>query len=94
MKESITPDDVCDLLNELLSVDYDSIYELVTRHVECNQALVDHETVQVRGYAGPPSVGMMGIINGMFGVNQNGHGPICYEIENGKILKFRLFKKP
>jgi len=92
MKESITPKDVCNLLNELLAIDYEAVKNLVSSRVRCNQTLADHPTVQARQYQGDeyPSVGLIGILNGLFGIRPDGMGVMCYtQDDDGKITEFK-----
>jgi hypothetical protein len=93
-KEFVTPQDVCDLLNEFLKLDYVCAEELIFHHQRCNDAVASHPTIQVGQYENDefPRVGIVGILNGLFGIHEDGMGAICYEIEGGKILGFRLVK--
>jgi hypothetical protein len=92
LKESITPQDVCDLLNELLEKDYDCIHELISYRVKCNQAVADHPTVQVQCFKpeSKPKVGLLGILNGLFGVREDLFGIICMEVDGTRIVTFKL----
>jgi hypothetical protein len=102
IRQSITPQDAVDLLNEALQLDGDAMTKLVGQRVECNRALADHPTIQ----SGHPDifigeddpceihcVGLLGIINGLFGIDENGYGAIAAHIDEGKIIKFTLFKE-
>jgi hypothetical protein len=58
--------------------------------------MADHPTIQVRQYPGDEysSVGILGILNGLFGIREDGMGAICMEIEDdGKIISFKLTPK-
>jgi hypothetical protein len=91
-KDSATPSDVCDLLNELLKLDYDCIVALVTNRKKCNEAIESHRTVQVqRGIDDLfASVGIVGILNGLFDINEDGCGALCYEVIDDRITCFKL----
>jgi len=91
MKQSIIVNDVCSLLNEMLKLDYDCTHAIVSYRQKCNDLIANHETIQVQQYKGDefPKVGIVGILNGMFGIREDGMGAICYEIDNGKILGFK-----
>ena len=91
IKEAVTIQDAIDLLNDLLKLDYDCISRLITTRLYCNDQIVNHPTVTVYSEAsGSASLGLMGMINGLFGTNENGAGPICFEIgEDGKISNFK-----
>ena len=85
IKQSITPQDVCDLLNELLRLDPKCILTLIAHREPCNDSISEHPTVQVQPDTSSDhtsQVGILGIINGMFGVRDDGMGPICYETED------------
>ena len=95
--KKISVDQVIDYLNELLQIDRCAMGALVSNRVPCNEAMADHESVQVLGVNGGHIVGMLGIINGMFGVDGNGYGQIIYESDvNGartNIVRFRRVTK-
>jgi len=96
IKESVTPYDVCDLLNELFELDPDMVNELIKARVPCNEKISSHPTVQVRAYKGEPNtVNIIGILNGIFGADdETGFGCICYEVDDDGILTgFRLLSK-
>jgi len=101
--EFVSINEVIQFLNELLQIDSDAINKLLSLRVSCNKELDKHETVQtfaapVKGVTaddGPktiPVVGILGIINGMFGVNSDNFGAIMIMIERktGKAVKFGL----
>ena len=93
LKNSINPQDVCDLLNELLKLDYHCVKTLVSHRVRCNEAIAGHPTVQVQKFIDDehPKVGLIGILNGLFGIREDGVGAICCETnESGKIIKFKI----
>lgn len=77
MKESVTAQDVCDLLNGLLKRDPKAIASLVNNRVPCNDDIANHPTVQVHDIGdGEASLGLIGILNGLFGVDKGRMGPI------------------
>jgi hypothetical protein len=92
LKQSITPSDVCDLLNEMLKLDYDCVHGLVSYRQQCNESVAAHPSIQVHQYKDDkfPKVGIVGVLNGMFGIRDDRMGVICFEIDNGKILGFKL----
>lgn len=93
LKQSVTPQEVCDLLNELLKLDYDCIHKLLSHREVCNDLVANHPTVQVQQRCGDefPSVGIVGIINGLFGISEEGMGALCYEIDDDStIIGFKL----
>lgn len=97
LKPSVTPQEVCDLLNELLKLDYDCVRKLLSYREVCNELVANHPTVQVQQHSGDefPTVGIVGILNGLFGTTEEGMGALCYEIEDdGTILGFKLTPPP
>ena len=76
IKQQITPQDAVDYLNDLVKRDPDAIRFLMIHKVQCNQALADHPSCQVDGYSrqdGQCCVGMLGVINGLFGWQEKDH---------------------
>lgn len=63
-------------LNELIRLDQGAIEKLVDSRVICNKAMADHPTVQVMQIEDKPVVGILGILNGLFGKDENGVGYI------------------
>jgi hypothetical protein len=93
LKEKITAQDACNMLNELLKLDYECTAALIRHHECCNKSVTEHPTIQVQCYGKDkhPLLGIVGVINGMFGIREDGMGAICYESdENDKILGFKI----
>ena len=91
-----TVDEAIAILNTILEADPKAIEALVQHRVGCNTTLADHPTVQVGKNDSPGgevrqyTVGLLGIINGLFGVDQDGWGYIATEYsDGGHILLFR-----
>lgn len=92
---AVTPADAVDVLNRIHAADPLVLDQLVSARVSCNQALADDPTVQVGGFnaEGEPvrsdgpavayQVGLLGILNGIFGVQENGQGYIAAVFANG-----------
>jgi hypothetical protein len=82
VQNTITLDLVISFLNELLNRDRTAISTLIETRIPINDALVRHSTLQhTRNYlTTKPEIGLLGIINGMFGTLEggprNGWGPI------------------
>ena len=89
IKESITPNDVVNLLNELLKLDPKGITNLFKTYVNVNDAIENHPTVQITG-CDSALLGIMGILNGLFGTLEDESGVIYYSIDEtvGNILNF------
>jgi len=82
IKETVTIDDFIKLLNELIALDKPAIGSLIANRIPCNEALAKHPTVQVSAQHGGFYVGLLGIFNGLFGVDDKGYGPIALEFED------------
>ena len=93
-RKSVTPQQIVDYLNHLLKVDYSAIDKLCFTRIYCSKKLAEHPTVQVcKDNFGNYSVGLLGILNGLIGIDKDGWGCIAADCEaNGKITKFRLLK--
>lgn len=83
IKETITVDDAIALLNSMVKADPKATEALVEQRIPCNEALAEHPTIQVVGGEGPnpPKVGLLGVINGMFGIDDQGWGPIAAQFK-------------
>lgn len=88
-REQVSIDEVIELLNELIALDKPAIAAVLANRVPCNEALAEHPTVQVSTQNDGYHVGLLGIINGMFGVDERGSGFICYEFEDGNLIRFK-----
>ena len=93
-REQISVDDVIELLNGIITVDKPAMAALLANRVPCNEVLSDHPTIQVQEQHGGYHVGLLGIVNGMFGVDERGYGPICSEFEDGNLIRFKRTPKP
>ena len=96
VKEKVTLDKVVDLLNQALELDPEAINELFSTRVVCKDGLADHPTIQVftdkeRGFS---RVGLIGIINGIFGIDNEGWGHFGVKLDsNDKIEEFLKFER-
>ncbi len=87
MKKILDPQTVTDSLNDILQADSIALAALIAYRVPANEALSNHPTVQVS----QEGVGLLGIINGLVGVKENGWGYIAAEFDDdGKLVKFLL----
>ena len=84
---------IADYLNELHVLDPHVISDMVEKRFPCNKALASHPTCQViPGYVGN-IVGMLGVMNGLCGVDDMGRGAIaaCYHSDNpNHVIGFTL----
>jgi hypothetical protein len=83
-----------EVLNRALASDPEAVAALVNHRVRCNLTLAQDETVQVGHIDDDPAsgleVGMMGILNGIFGVRPNRCGyiaAIC-DLDTGLVVRF------
>jgi hypothetical protein len=75
------------VLNELVALDREAVEQLVEYRVACGSGIADHPTAQVTGDSeSGPHIGMLGVINGIFGVNARGWGYITAEFDDAKHL--------
>jgi hypothetical protein len=88
----VSVDETIAYLNNLVHLDPEAMHALVETRHPCNKALGDHPTVQVgprRGRRRGIEVGMLGIINGMFGVDSEHWGAIVAQFNGeGKLIGF------
>lgn len=93
MEKKVTPKEAVSFLNKLLKDDRKAIESLFAIRVLCNKKLATHPTVQC-GMMGKDTyfVGILGILNGLFGKDDNECGFIVACIDNGKIKRFRLVR--
>ena len=67
--------------------------KLINTRFPCNTKIEDHPTVQVyfSEKETESTLGVLGILNGFFGVREDGFGPISLEVDSisGIPLKFK-----
>ncbi len=83
---------VC-LLQELFNSDPSAMDALVSHRPTCNEELANHPTVQVGCNKGRCTVGMLGIVNGLFYPDVTGRSPIQAVYENDELVGFRIDKE-
>ena len=90
---TITTEHAVKILNEALEADPVAVNELFRCRVYCNSALAEHSSIQVRAYAEErerPTVGFLGMLNGIFWIKPSGYGHLQAEVENGQIVRFSI----
>lgn len=91
-EQTVDVDRAIAFLNELLEVDRAAISELFLAHrVSCNEAMAKHETVQVGVVRDGWDLGVLGLINGLFGVDERQWGFIAMQFRDGgrgELVKF------
>ncbi len=81
--KAVTVDDAIAILSQIAETDPVAMSHLLACRVECNKALIDHPTVQVRSDNGERgTVSILGIINGLFGVDEDEWGYIAAIIDD------------
>lgn len=88
MREVITIEDAILMLNSMIMCDEEAVLSLVSDRVKCNEAMANHPSIQVAGGSGVYFIGLLGVINGLFGVSDSGQGPIALMTFDGKPLFF------
>ena len=89
----ITPSDAVALLNSAFETDPEVMKTLSLTRYTCNEKLADHPTIQVlweKDKMLNPEVGMIGILNGIFGIREDGMGHVCTKLENNQMRGFML----
>lgn len=69
IRETITIDDAVEYLNSLVEADPVAMRALLCNVVPCNCALADHPSAQVGDFEGAFTIGLMGVLAGLFGIN-------------------------
>ncbi|MBD3261403.1 MAG: hypothetical protein GF334_06915 [Candidatus Altiarchaeales archaeon] len=79
IKNEVTVQDVCNLFNEIIAKDPRCAEDLIEARVQCNNVILNHPTIQVRQSCEDqyPKVGLLGFLNGLFGISENGMGALC-----------------
>ncbi len=80
-RKPVTIEAAVGFLNELVDTDAEALAKLIDYRVECSDDLGEHPTIQVGHIdydpANPLEVGMLGILNGLFGIHPDGGGWIA-----------------
>ena len=67
LRAQVTIDETVDFLNELIETDRVAMQSLARKAAKCNEALAEHPSVQVGAHGGGYYVGLLGVLNGLFG---------------------------
>lgn len=84
IKSSVTIEEVLEVLNRAVEVDPEAMHSLCTNRVPCNNTLAKDPTIQVSKTLREGAnykVGLLGILNGIFGTDESGWGTIAGEFE-------------
>ncbi len=77
MSQAITIEHAVAAMNSMHKCDPTALRRLLEYRVSCNEELADHPTCQVGAELNKYDVGMLGVINGIFGVVDIGSGYIA-----------------
>lgn len=75
---------IVDMLNDLLVHDKPAVAALIANRVPCSKYLADHPTIQVAGQHGGHHVGLLGLLNGLCGIDDQYRGPITAIFDEDK----------
>jgi hypothetical protein len=86
-------DQAIEVLNRINETDPSVLPRLISHRVSCNLDLAKDKTVQVGKVTGQIltyyEVGLLGIINGLFGIQEDGFGYITCNLDDyGTIINF------
>lgn len=87
LQTQVTLNEAISYLNELIELDRITIQSLSRKAAKCNEALAEHPAVQVGTHKGGTYVGLLGVLNGLFGVDEDGWGSIVFVYEDGRLVK-------
>ena len=95
IKNTVSLDDAIEYLNSLVEIDALAMAAIISNRVPCNQAMADHPTVQVHAYQKEEGykVGFLGLLNGLFGVDESGYGDIAAIFDERDLKYFVRFSK-
>lgn len=85
----VSIDEAVTYLNDLIALDRQAMAALVANRVPCNRALADHPTAQVAAQHGGFQIGMLGVLNGLFGCDALENGYIVFVFEEGDLHSVR-----
>jgi hypothetical protein len=85
---------IVERLNEIAQCDANAMRVLCETRVPCNETLRNHHTVQVLvdRNGEHPTVGLLGILNGIVGIADNGWGYIAgiFDLKTRELLRFKV----
>ena len=98
-RNEVTVEQVVELLNQALEADETALTDLIQTRVACNKKLAEHSSIQVGLAPGCNSedkklfyeVGILGLLNGLFGVDEKSWGAIAAEMnKTGHVNRFMV----
>jgi len=89
----ITVEQAVEVLNRAYDVDPVAMQNLIRNRVICTEELAEDPTIQVGELVdGIFEVGMLGIINGIFGADENSIGHIAAKTHGGMLMGFMVYE--
>ena len=85
MTKTVTLEHALEILNQAVAADSRAMTYLLASRVQCNHQLSDHPTIQCgKDHCGKvATVGLLGILNGIFGKREDGYGHITAVLKDG-----------
>jgi len=84
--ETIVVKDVIAMLNEIQQLDPELMTNMVLHRFPCKTEIRDHKAVQAHCHGDAsldnPKVGLIGLLNGLIGIDRNHFGAIAAEFKN------------
>lgn len=84
----VSIDDAIEFLNQLAKIDAFAIRVLIERRIVCNHKMAEHPTVQVDVKENHCFVGFLGVLNGLFGITEDGWGHIMAIYQDDGSVSF------
>jgi len=85
------------LLNEAFGLDPEALSALHRSRVPCNEALARHPAIQVRRHDKGYDVGLVGLLNGLSGVDAEGRGAVAaivdIDVTPHRLLGFEVLDR-
>lgn len=82
MSDPVTIDVAIERLNSMLAADPVVMHSLMNIRVTTNKTMADHPTAQVLPVNGMYMIGLLGVINGIFGADDGDIGYIAMLVNN------------
>jgi len=90
--------DMAAFLNTLLDADQSFVERLISHRLPCNEAIANHPSVQVGNKGAGYEAGILGVLNGFFGVFDNGPrrgwGALMAVYEGERLVRFAIMSEP
>ena len=86
----VTLEEVIETLNEFSEKDPEALIKLLEHRVPCNDNIVNHETIQTAKTEYGSTVGLLGLINGLFPTYSDNEvskfGQFVAKMKDGKLI--------